>query len=127
MATIETPAERGEGKLPALAAYGLYLLSIPSAAIFALAGVIVAYASRGGAGALARTHLDDQIRIFWVAAFWNIGLLVAMAVAWMLTIVLIGFPLLWLLGLIWFIVMVWFTVKSFFGLLKLLNDSPVRP
>ena len=40
---------------------------------------------------------------------------------WMLTPILIGFPILWIIALIALIVMIWFTIKSLFGLLALLD------
>lgn len=110
-----------DGRVSAAFVWGLYLLSIPSAAIFALVGVIVAYVQRGGAGPLSRRHLDAQIRLFWVAFAWNASLVLAGIVAWALTIVLIGFPLLWLIGLVGFVVMVWFTVKSVIGIVRLFD------
>jgi uncharacterized membrane protein len=110
-----------DGRVSAALVWGLYLLSIPSAAIFAPIGVVVAYAQRDGAGALSRLHLDAQIRLFWVAFAWGAGLFLASIPAWTLTLVLIGFPLLWLIGIVGFLVMVWFTVKSLIGLLRLLD------
>lgn len=119
MANVET---REEGRTAALAVWALYLLSIPSFAAFALVGVIVAYASRSGATGLARAHMEDQIRIFWIAFWWAVGLAVLSVVAWALTVVLIGFALLWILGAIGFVVMIWFTIKSLFGLIRLLDN-----
>jgi len=101
--------------------YGLYLLSIPSFALFALLGVIVALSARDGASAFARSHLNDQIRIWFVAFWWGVVLAIATVFGWMLTPILIGFPILWIIGLIALIVMIWFTVKSLFGLLALLD------
>ncbi len=109
------------GRLTAMAVYGLYLLSIPSFALFALVGVIVAFVGRDGAGPTTLSHLNDQIRMFWIAFWWAVALIIASIVGWLLTIVLIGFPILWLAGVIGFIVMIWFTVKSVLGLLKLLD------
>jgi len=109
------------GRSGAFVAYVLYLLSIPSAALFAPLGLIVAYVSRDGAGPNARAHLDHQIRIFWIAFLWGLGLAIASMVALALTIVLIGFPLLWLIGLIALIVMIWFTIVSLLGLVRLLD------
>jgi uncharacterized membrane protein len=100
----------------------LYLLSIPSFAIFALLGVIVALSGRTGAGPIARSHLDDQVRIWFVAFWWAVGLALAALIGIVLTIVLIGFPILWLVGIIGFVVMLWFTVKSLLGLLALLDN-----
>ncbi len=66
-------------------------------------------------------HFDEQIRLFWIAFAWGLGLALASVPAFLLTIVLIGFPMLWLIGLVGFLVMVWFTVKSLFGFLRLLD------
>jgi uncharacterized membrane protein len=112
------------GRGAALAVYVLYLLSIPSLAIFALVGVIVALASRDGAGPLARSHLDDQIRVWFIAFWWGVGLALAALFGAILTVVLIGFPILWLVGLIALIVMIWFTIKSLLGLLALIDARP---
>lgn len=101
--------------------YGLYLLSIPSFALFALLGVIVALSARDGASAFARSHLNDQIRIWFVAFWWGVVLAIATVFGWVLTPILIGFPILWIIGVIALIVMIWFTIKSFFGLLALLD------
>ncbi len=114
----------GSGRFAAFTAYALYLLSIPSAALFAPAGLIVAYAARGGAGPLARSHLDEQIRLFWIAFWWGLFLAICIAISWVLTLVLIGFPLLWIFGGIAFLVMVWFTVMSAIGMIKLLDGRP---
>lgn len=104
--------------------YVLYLLSIPSAAVFALVGVIVALAARDGAGPLARSHLDYQVRIWFKSFWWTIALCALAIVGALLTIVLIGFPILWLVGLGFLIIFIWFTVVSLFGLLALLDNRP---
>jgi len=109
------------GRISALVVYGLYLLSIPSAALFAPVGVIVAYLSREGAGPQARAHLDYAIHLFWVAFMWGVGIFIASIVAWMLTIILVGFLFLWILGAIAFVVMLWFTIMSAIALMKLLD------
>lgn len=109
------------GGLAALSVYALYLLSIPSAGVFALIGVIVAYVLRQGAIGVARTHLDDQIRIWWIAFLWGVALLAGSIVGWILAPLLIGFPILWIVAFVGFLVMVWFTVKSILGLIALLE------
>lgn len=123
MTTQET-AYPDAGRGAAFIVYALYLLSIPSAAVLALIGVIVAYASRDGAGPLARSHLEDQIRIWWIAVWCAIGIAIATGIGFLLTVVLVGFPILWLAALGGFIVMVWFTVKAVLGLLALLDGRP---
>lgn len=110
------------GRTSALLVYGLYILSIPSFAIFALVGVIVALAAKDGAGPLARSHLNDQIRIWFVAFWWAVGLAILAVIGALLTVVLVGFVILWAAGILGFCVMLWFTVKSVLGLLALLDN-----
>ena len=57
MSTAPLP-QTEPGRTSAFIVYGLYLLSIPSFAVFALLGVIVALAGRDGAGPLARVPSD---------------------------------------------------------------------
>jgi uncharacterized membrane protein len=119
-----TSPDQQAGRGAAFLVYVLYLLSIPSAAIFALIGVIVALSSRDDASPLVRSHLDDQIRIWMIAFWWGVFLLVATIVGVILSFVLIGFPILWLAGGLGFLVMVWFTIKSALGLLALMDGRP---
>jgi uncharacterized membrane protein len=116
------PNDAGRGS--ALVVYVLYLLSIPSLALFALIGVVLALAARDGAGPLARSHLDDQVRVWFVAFWWAIGIALITLVGWLLTVVLVGFPILLIAGILSFILLVWFTVKSLLGLLALLDGRP---
>ncbi|GAM97974.1 hypothetical protein U91I_01604 [alpha proteobacterium U9-1i] len=122
MGMTQTPSYGSEpGRSAAFIAYVLYLLSIPSAGVFALVGVIVAYAGRGEAQGAARSHIDDQIRIWWVAFWWAVAIWIGYVVGTVLAVVLIGIPILMLAWLANLIVFIWFTVKSFFGLLALLD------
>ena len=114
--------EAGRGS--AFVVYALYLLSIPSCAIFALIGFIVAMLSREGAGPLARTHLEDQVRIWMIAFWWAVGIAVLAIVGVVLSIVLIGIPIIWLAGVLGLGVGIWFTVKALLGLLALLDGRP---
>lgn len=111
--------ERGRGA--ALLTYVLYLLSIPSLGVLALAGLIVAYVGRGEAMGVARSHLDHQIRMWWTAFWWTVAIWIVGAIGVVLTIVLIGIPIIWLAGLASLVLLIWFTVVSLFGLLALLD------
>lgn len=123
--TYATPQSSDEpGRLSALIVYGLYLFSIPSFAVLALVGVILAYVGRDGAGPLARAHMEDQIRVWWIAVWWGVGVAVLTLVGWALSFILIGIPILFIAAGIGFIVMVWFTIKGLLGLLKLLDGRP---
>lgn len=110
------------GKVPALAAWGFYLLSIPSAALFVPVGAMVAYASRGSATGVARLHLDEQIRFFWSIIWWTVLLWVLMAISFVLSFVLIGLPFFFLFWGLLTVIHVWFTIRSAIGLIHLLGD-----
>ncbi|WP_313472460.1 hypothetical protein [Brevundimonas sp.] len=122
--TDQISEARGNGRDGAVLAWILYVLSIPSANLLVLVGLVVAYACRGSATGLAAQHIEAQIRLFW-SVFWiTIGLWGLIAVSAVASIFLIGIPFLILFGLLLLLVTIWFTVKSVLGLLALLNDRP---
>lgn len=113
------------GRGAAFVAYVLYLVSIPSAGILALVGVILAYAARDAAQGAARTHIENQIRTWWTALWWAVAIWIATGIGILLTVVLIGFPIIMLAGLASLVVMIWFTVTSALGLIALLDGRPI--
>lgn len=123
MSTTPLPAPE-PGRSSAFIVYVLYLLSIPSAAIFALLGVIVALASKDGAGALSRSHLDYQARIWFTAFWWTIGLAILAGIGAVTIWLGIGFIFIGIASLGALVLYLWFTVVSFFGLLALLDNRP---
>lgn len=117
-----------EGKPAALIVWGLYILSLPSANLLVIVGLIVAYAARGGATGLARAHIDAQIDLFWSVFWWTILLwvligvcIISFAAAPVLGIILIPGAILLGLGLL--LLTVWFTIKSILGLIHLFGDN----
>ena len=118
------PGHEAEGKPAALIAWALYILSIPSANVLVLVGLVVAYAARGTATGLPRQHIEAQIALFWSVFWWTIALWVLIAISMAASIVLIGIPFLLLFLALWFLLSVWFTVKSILGVLNLLSDKP---
>ncbi|HEY1073809.1 hypothetical protein [Brevundimonas sp.] len=122
--TDQMSQARGNGRDGAVLAWILYVLSIPSANLLVLAGLIVAYACRGSATGLAAQHIEAQISLFW-SVFWiSVVLWGLIAVSAVASVILIGIPFLMLFGLLLLLVSIWFTVKSVLGLLALLNDRP---
>lgn len=113
------PGHASEGKVAALIAWSLFILSIPSANLLVLVGLIVSYATRGSATGPARAHVEAQIRLFWSVFWWTIGLWIVMIVCFV-SVVLI--PLGFIAALALFLLSVWFTVKSVIGLVNLLGD-----
>ena len=117
--------QEAEGKVPALIAWALFILSIPSANVLVLVGLVVSYVSRGSATGVPRQHIEAQIRLFWSVFWWTVAAWVGIAVSAVASVVLIGIPFLLLFLLVWFLLSVWFTIKSVIGLLNLLNDKPI--
>ena len=118
------PGHAAEGKPAALAAWALYILSIPSANLLVLVGLVVAYAARASATGLARQHIEAQIALFWSVVWWTLALWALVAVSAVASLVLVGIPFLLLFLALLLLVHIWFTVKSVFGLLNLLGDKP---
>ena len=114
-----------EGKVGALIAWALFILSIPSANVLVLIGLVVSYVTRGTATGVARQHIDAQIRLFWSVFWWTIAAWIGILISAVASVVLIGIPFLLLFLLVWFLLSVWFTIKSVIGLLNLLNDKPI--
>lgn len=118
------PGHEAEGKPAALIAWALYILSIPSANVLVLVGLVVAYAARGAATGLPRQHIEAQIALFWSVFWWTIALWVLIAISMAASIILIGIPFLLLFGALWFLLSIWFTVKSILGVVNLMSDKP---
>lgn len=114
-----------EGKVGALIAWALFILSIPSANVLVLVGLVVSYVTRGTATGVARQHIDAQIALFWSVFWWTIAAWVGIVISALASLVLIGIPFLLLFLLAWFLLSVWFTIKSVIGLLNLLNNKPI--
>lgn len=122
------PGHESEGKPAAMIAWGLYILSLPSANLLVIVGLIVAYAARGGATGVARAHFDAQIGLFWSVFGWTILLwvLIGICVISVFLAPVTGFvlvPAAILIGLALLLLTVWFTVKSIIGIFNLANDK----
>lgn len=120
-----TSGQEPEGKVGALIAWALFLLSIPSANVLVLVGLVVSYVTRNTAVGVARQHIEAQIALFWSVLWWTIAAWVAIIVSAIASVVLVGIPFLILSLLIWFLISVWFTVKSALGLINLLQNKPI--
>ena len=117
-----------EGRPAALIAWGLYILSLPSANLLVIVGLIVAYAGRGGSDGLSRAHIDAQIGLFWSVFWWTILLwvgfwacVVGVFTVPAMSVALVPLGIILLLALLF--MTVWFTIKSLIGLFNLLGDK----
>ncbi len=119
--TAITPRAEEDKILPAVV-YGLYLLGFTNGLTFVI-GLIVAYVNRDSAGPINQSHYTFAIRSFWLSIAWFIiGFLVFMA-GLVLSIVLIGIPLLLVGGLIMGAVSVWFIVRCIMGIVYLVRGE----
>ena len=121
------PGHDSEGRPAALIAWGLYILSLPSANLLVIVGLIVAYAGRGGSEGLSRAHIDAQIGLFWSVFWWTLLLWSGIGASAVGTLVappmgVFLIPLAALLGLGLLLLTVWFTIRSLFGLIRLLGN-----
>src|SRR3990167_5251576 len=107
-----TAGQEPEGKVAALIAWALFILSIPSANVLVLVGLVVSYVTRGTATGVARQHIDSHIALFWSVFWWTIAAWVGIVISALASLVLIGIPFLLLFLLAWFLLSVWFTIKS---------------
>lgn len=104
--------------------YGLYLFALFTGGLSLILGVIMAYALRGEAGPIARSHYIFQIRTFW----WGIGLIVLgvalVIVGVPLMLVLIGFPIMLIGGVMAAGAHLWQIVRCIVGLIRAAEGQP---
>jgi uncharacterized membrane protein len=115
-----------EDRLMPAVVYGLYLIGVGHLTI--IIGLLIAYSCRGGAGPVAASHYNYQIRTFWLSIWWfiiGVGLVVVGTVL-SITIILalIGVPMIIagcaICGFVWLYVI----IRAVIGLVHLLQDEP---
>jgi uncharacterized membrane protein len=96
----------------ALSVWALYLVSIVTIGLTAVAGLIIAYVKKPElASTPFGSHMTYAIRTFWISLIgWLLGAV--------LSVVLIGYPLLLLVGL-------WTFFRCIRGLIKALDGRPI--
>ena len=107
--------------MPAIC-YGLYLLAFATG-ITAIVGVIIAYAQRSTAGPDMHSHYTFLIRTFWLTIWWVVigaGLTV---VGGILSLVLVGLPILGVGLLILSLFSLWFIARCCLGAYYLAKDE----
>lgn len=121
----ETTAVRPhEDRVMPAVIYGLYLFGAFSALLTVFIGLILAYAQRGSAGPRMETHYTFLIRTFWLTIWWVIigaGLTI---VGGILSLVLVGLPILGIGLLILSLFGIWFIARCCLGAYYLAKDEP---
>lgn len=122
-----TDLYRTEDKTIPAICYALYLLAFTNG-LTAIIGLIIAYTQRDAAGPDMRTHYTFLIRTFWIGLLLAIvcGVVggVVFGVGAVLSIILIGFPIMGLAFLIWAAAAVWFGIRCIVGLVYLSRGEP---
>ncbi len=103
--------------MPAIS-YALYLLAYATG-ITAIVGLILAYAQRGTAGPINASHYTFMIRTFWIGLAMMIATGIVFGVGAILSIILIGFPIMALAWLMGAVACVWYGVRCVVGLVYL--------
>ena len=90
LSPVPTATVHEDRVMPAIV-YALYLVGF--AHLTAVVGLLVAYACRGGAGPVASSHYTYQIRTFWLTIWWLVVGVVLCIVGAVLSVILIGIPI----------------------------------
>jgi uncharacterized membrane protein len=116
-----------EDKTMPAVCYALYLLAFATG-ITAIIGLIIAYSQRSTAGPAMETHYTFLIRTFWIGLIVMVGAGVLMGVGAVLSIILIGFPIMAVAGLVMAGASIWYGVRCIVGLVHLSRgDAYPRP
>ena len=127
MSHTETAVSTTEDRTLPAVIYGLYLLGLVNG-LTILVGLVLAYANRDNAGPKMATHHRFLISTFWIGLVAAVVLGAMTLIGAVLSIVLIGIPILLLAGLLWCVLGVWFAVRCVVGLIHLSNgDAYPRP
>lgn len=119
----EAGAATDDKTLPAVC-YALYLLAFATGGLTALVGAVLAHAQQAQASATMRTHYTFMIRTFWIGLVALVASSIAMGVGMILSIILIGIPIVALAGLMFAATAVWYGVRCIVGLVYLSRGEP---
>ncbi len=108
--------------------YVLYLLAIPTACISPVVGVVIAYANRDTCGPAARSHYEFAIRTFWLSLMGLAVGVVGCVIGGILSLVLVGIPLLLASILLLVAGKIWYVVRCILGIMHAArHDAYPRP
>ncbi|WP_397423437.1 DUF4870 family protein [Phenylobacterium sp.] len=118
MTEIYSTETRIEDKTMPAVCYALYLLAFATG-ITAVIGLVIAYTQRSSAMPGMKTHFTYLIRTFWGGLMMMIVGGVIFGVGALLSIILIGFPIMGLAWLILTFATIWYAVRCIVGLVYL--------
>jgi uncharacterized membrane protein len=115
---IYSTETRIEDKTMPAVCYALYLLAFATG-ITAVIGLVIAYTQRSSAAPGMKSHFTYLIRTFWGGLMMMIVGGVIFGVGALLSIILIGFPIMGLAWLILTFAAIWYAVRCIVGLVYL--------
>lgn len=108
----------------AIVCYALYLAAFITGGLTALVGVVIAYMQQSASGPDMRTHYTFLIRTFWIGFLLSLATCVMAGVGALLSIILIGIPILFFAGAVGVVATVWFAVRCIVGLVYVSRGEP---
>jgi len=121
---MTNPTATSEDLTLPIVLYVLYLLALPTALLSLLLGVILAYANRYQAGPAAQSHYEFLIRTFWLSLVcMAVGVAVCI-VGGVLSVILIGIPILIVGVLMLAGAKLWYVVRSILGIVHAARHEP---
>lgn len=118
-----TYQDAAEDKTMPAVCYALYLLAFATG-FTAIIGVVIAYAQRASSGHVMNTHYTFLIRTFWIGLVMAAGAGLLFGIGAVLSIILIGIPIMALAGLLSALIAVWYGVRCVVGLVYLSRAEP---
>lgn len=104
--------------------YALYILGLFHG-LTLIIGLVMAYVLRSSAGPANASHYTYQIRTFWTALVGMLAGAAIAAVGAVLSIILIGIPILWAGGVVCFLAWLWAMIRCIVGVVRLAEGRPI--
>jgi uncharacterized membrane protein len=120
---LPPPAAATDERVLPIVAYATYLGGLITL-VSPIIGVIIAHVGRDSAGPLARSHYDFLIRTFWMSIVGFVVTGIALGIGVLLSIILIGIPIVIVAGAAMTLVCVWFVIRSVAGLIYAIQNQP---
>ena len=114
---VQSGAPPRERTLPVII-YVLYLLGFCTAGATALVGFVMALFLSGSGTPMQQSHYTFQLRTVFLSLIWVVLSAAVFVVGIVLSIVLIGIPLVHLSGLMFGVTGLWFAARCILGVVK---------